>query len=93
MRIEYRDEPHGIHMPSQSWFPLVCGIGFLIFGTSMSLFHTVIPFTGFIAVAGLVLVAFAIACWALEGPGGYHLHPEEGEGRTSQPTPETAPSA
>ncbi|MGJ3242976.1 MAG: cytochrome c oxidase subunit I [Opitutales bacterium] len=92
MKIDYLDEAHGIHMPSQSWFPLVCGVGFLIFGTSMSLAHTTIPFTGYVAIAGLVMVVFGIACWALEGPGGYHLHPEEGDAEPASQS-ETAPTA
>lgn len=65
-----------IHMPSQSWFPLIGALGLFIFGLSMCLHQAGIPFTGYGAIAGLVIVAFAIICWALEGPGGYYLEPK-----------------
>jgi cytochrome c oxidase subunit 1 len=85
---------HGIHMPDQSWWPLVVSIGLFIAGlgvvfhqqplelllpflsgeTNVSLFHLTVP--------GLVITFLGIYMWALEGPGGYHLHPapEELEG-------------
>ncbi len=69
--------PHGIHMPSQSWFPLVASFGFLILGISMALKEAGVPFCGYIAIGGLVVTFVGIYLWALEGPGGYHLHPEE----------------
>jgi hypothetical protein len=32
---------------------------------------------GYVAIAGLFTIALGIILWAVEGPGGYHLHPEE----------------
>jgi hypothetical protein len=43
----------------------------------MSLMQAGIPFMGYVAIFGLVMVAMGATLWALEGPGGYHLHPEE----------------
>lgn len=80
------DDGHGIHMPSKSWFPLFAGIGFLIFGTSMSL-HA---FTW--GIIGLGVLFLSCILWALEGPGGYHLHPPADETAT-EPKPETVPHA
>lgn len=68
---------HGIHMPSQSWFPLISSFGFLVLGVSMALKEAGVPFCGYIAIGGLVITVVGIYLWALEGPGGYHLHPEE----------------
>lgn len=68
------DESHGIHMPSNSWWPMVSGIAFTIFGVALSLHVT--PF-GWVAIAGLAVGTLALFLWALEGPGGYHLHPEK----------------
>ena len=36
-----------------------------------------VPFMGYVTIAGLVIIALGVALWALEGPGGYHLHPKE----------------
>ena len=72
-------------MPDHSWYPLLTAIGFLVLVIGM-LFHTspgeqpgeiVRNFTwpvigGVIAITGMIL-------WSLEGPGGYHLFPEEDE--------------
>lgn len=84
-RLKYQEEAHGIHMPSQSWWPLLCGIGFLLFGTGFCL-KNAIPGTIWMALFGLGMVAFSIVMWSLEGPGGYHLHPESGkDDREKQP--------
>jgi cytochrome c oxidase subunit 1 len=58
----------GIHMPDQSWFPLVAAIGMLIGGLAFAAGN--IP----AAIGGLVLTFLGIYLWALEGPGGYHIH-------------------
>jgi hypothetical protein len=34
---------------------------------------------GYFAIFGLVVIALGIILWALEGPGGFHLHPKEDE--------------
>src|SRR5690606_15385340 len=63
------EEAHGgIHMPSQSWFPLVTAIGMLIGG----LFFANHNMLG--AIAGAVVMLIGVYLWAFEGPGGYHLH-------------------
>jgi cytochrome c oxidase subunit 1 len=58
----------GIHMPSQSWFPLVAAIGLLI-GALFFVNHNM---TG--AIAGGVVMFLGVYLWAAEGPGGYHIH-------------------
>jgi cytochrome c oxidase subunit 1 len=67
---------HGIHMPSKSWMPLLTSSGFLVFGISMAMKSAGIPLMGYLAIAGLSITLIGIYLWALEGPGGYHLHPE-----------------
>ncbi|MEX0326457.1 MAG: cytochrome c oxidase subunit I [Puniceicoccaceae bacterium] len=81
---------HGIHMPDQSWWPLVVSIGLFIAGMGV-IFHgqpmeRLLPFLGqsdislfHMLVPGLVVTLFGIYMWALEGPGGYHLHPDPEE--------------
>jgi cytochrome c oxidase subunit 1 len=59
-----------IHMPSQSWFPLVTAIGILVGGLYMANHN----YVG--AVAGGLLTFLGAYLWALEGPGGYHVHPD-----------------
>jgi len=59
----------GIHMPSQSWFPLLAATGLLI-GAIFFVNH---HYEG--AIAGGLLFVFGVYCWASEGPGGYHVHP------------------
>ncbi|MGE9294679.1 MAG: cytochrome c oxidase subunit I, partial [Puniceicoccales bacterium] len=72
------DDGHGIHMPSQSWFPLLCGFGFAVFGVAMAMMGGGIPHAGWFAIGGLSTVFLGVYLWALEGPGGYHLEvPEE----------------
>ena len=70
---ELPPDPHGIHMPSQSWWPLLSGFGFVVFGMGMSMMSAGVPFMGYVAIIGLIIVTAAIYLWALEGPGGYHL--------------------
>jgi cytochrome c oxidase subunit 1 len=84
-------DSHGIHMPDQSWWPLVVSIGLFIAGLGVVFHHQpwgiLIPFAGgesvisllHITMPGLLLTFFGIYMWALEGPGGYHLHPDPEE--------------
>ena len=82
---------HGIHMPDQSWYPLVVTIGLFIAGMGV-IFHKqawgmMIPFLPVestisllhVTVPGLLITFIGIYLWALEGPGGYHLHPDPEE--------------
>jgi len=77
------EEAHGgIHMPDQSWYPLIAAFGLLVatynfaqlrhpvemFGNQVLSSHLPLAITG-----GVILVA-ALYLWALEGPAGYHLH-------------------
>jgi len=63
------DEAHGgIHMPSQSWFPIMAAAGMLL-GAIFFVNHIMVG-----AIVGLGIVALAAILWAFEGPGGYHLH-------------------
>ncbi len=61
----------GIHMPDQSWYPLFAAAGLLAAGLCFANYNL----TGSLIGLGLLLVS--VYLWALEGPGGYHLHPEE----------------
>ena len=76
-KITYEDDHgHGIHMPSQSWMPFIAALGFIPVGLGMSLMQAGIPYMGYVAIFGLLVLGFGIALWAIEGPGGYHMHPE-----------------
>jgi cytochrome c oxidase subunit 1 len=66
------DEAHGgVHMPSQSWFPIMTAAGLLI----GALFFVNHMYVG--AICGGAVMFLGIYFWALEGPGGYHVHPSE----------------
>lgn len=76
-------DSHGIHMPDQSWWPLVTSLGIFIACLGMVFHHYELSIFGFawensfqILIPGLLLTLFGIFKWALEGPGGYHLHPD-----------------
>jgi cytochrome c oxidase subunit 1 len=62
----------GIHMPHQSIWPFVVGVGLLLGGIGVSAvpFGHKLP----VAIAGLAVVLLGIYLWALEGSEGYHLH-------------------
>jgi cytochrome c oxidase subunit 1 len=79
-KITFMDEAkHGIHMPSQSWMPMVASIGFIPLGLGLCLMQAGVPYMGYVTISGLVIITLGAILWALEGPGGYHLHPEEDE--------------
>lgn len=87
-QLEYEPvDSHGIHMPSQSWFPLLCGIGFTVFGISMAMMAAGVPHAGYVAIGGLLTVTLGIYLWALEGPGGYHIRPSADDLPDTSPTP------
>jgi cytochrome c oxidase subunit 1 len=58
----------GIHMPSQSWFPIMAASGLLI-GAIFFVNHIMIG-----AIAGGGIMFLGVYLWASEGPGGYHIH-------------------
>ena len=63
----------GVHMPSQSWMPLLASAGFLFAGFGMPMMAMGIPHAGWVVIAGLGILFLGIWLWALEGPGGYML--------------------
>lgn len=66
---EAEEQGHGgIHMPSQSWFPIVAATGLLI-GALFFVNHNMIG-----AIAGGAVMFLGVYLWAAEGPGGYHIH-------------------
>lgn len=71
----------GIHMPHQSIYPFVASLGMLIAGIGISVIDND-PTPGFwgkkigVTMIGGVVMLAGIYFWALEGNGGYHLHPE-----------------
>ncbi len=80
-KMEFVDEAdHGVHMPSQSWFPLLMGVGMAIMGVALSLHAGGIPFMGYCGIGGIVIVALGAYLWLFEGPGGYHLHLDKEDG-------------
>ena len=79
------DDGHGIHMPSQSWFPLIGSAGFTAATFGMIFVKT--SFGPAVAIGGLLLLVVSIFAWAMEGPGGYHLHPPADPRQGDQPTP------
>jgi cytochrome c oxidase subunit I len=77
-------DAHGIHMPDQSWWPLVTSLGLFVACLGMVFHRYELNFFGLswennfqILIPGLLLTFFGIFKWALEGPGGYHLHPDQ----------------
>ncbi len=79
-KITFVDEAkHGIHMPSQSWMPMIASIGFIPLGLGLCLMQAGVPYMGYVTISGLVIIALGVILWAVEGPGGYHLHPKEDE--------------
>lgn len=66
---EQAEQSHGgIHMPSQSWFPLLVAAGLFI-GAVFFINHNMIG-----AIAGGGILFLGVYLWAVEGPGGYHIH-------------------
>ncbi len=65
---EHDEESHGIHMPDQSYFPLIAAAAITI-GSAGMIYS--IP----LAWAMLVVLILSILAWAFEGVGGYHIIP------------------
>ncbi|MDG1301091.1 MAG: cbb3-type cytochrome c oxidase subunit I [Opitutae bacterium] len=70
---------HGIHMPSQSWMPFVASFGFVPLGLGLCLMQAGVAYMGYVTISGLVIITLGATLWAIEGPGGYHIHPKEDE--------------
>ena len=76
-KIKYvKEDSHGIHMPSQSWMPLIASLGFIPLGIGAALMQAGVPYMGYVTVGGLIITVLGVSLWALEGPGGYHVHPK-----------------
>ena len=70
-------------MPDRSWCPLITGTGLFVMVLGL-LFRQSIEVLGYffmtpyeIAIGGGVIFVIGIILWAMEGPGGYHLFPDE----------------
>ena len=73
-KLDYEpDDGLGIHMPSQSWMPLVTALGLFIMGFSLTLKSIGVPYCGYSAIGGIAIAVMGIILWAMEGAGGYHL--------------------
>ncbi|MGF1483276.1 MAG: cytochrome c oxidase subunit I [Opitutales bacterium] len=85
-QIEYEaDDGHGIHMPSQSWFPLFASCGLFIFGMAWAFFATGYGSAFWFVLAGLLTLVVSVFLWLLEGPGGYHLSVPVDEPKVTTP--------
>jgi cytochrome c oxidase subunit 1 len=62
-------DKHGIHIPGQSWYPFIAAI-VVFFGS-----YAVLYKNWLLAVILLGVLIFSVVGWALEGVGGYHIHP------------------
>ena len=87
---EVPEGDHGIHMPDRSWYPFllsfslfVLGFGFIFLHNDIPLFGLIIPHDIWIPLLGAGMTLITIIGWALEGPGGYHLHPDENDPETT----------
>jgi cytochrome c oxidase subunit 1 len=80
----------GVHMPSQSWMPMLASFGFLLIGMGMPMLAMMIPHAGWIVIAGIGILFLGIWLWALEGPGGYMLKTPSG---STSPSPVSATSS
>jgi cytochrome c oxidase subunit I len=63
-------DTHGIHIPGQSWYPLVASLAMFIGG------YAVIYHNWFLGILCFFLIVAASYGWAFEGVGGKHIHPK-----------------
>ncbi len=70
---EPKPEPHGIHMPGQSYMPFALAFSNTVIGFGLVWKNYVL-----IGV-GAVLTILSLFGWTFEGEGGYHIHPEGGD--------------
>ncbi len=83
------DAAHGgIHMPFQSIYPFIAGVGILVGAVGIAVVDAD-PGPGLVArklatcLVGFAILLVASLLWSLEGNDGYHIHPEgevEGDG-------------
>jgi cytochrome c oxidase subunit I len=72
------EREHGVHMPDQSWYPALASLGLFILGLGMIFKPLTTQLIGTwyaVPIAGAVVLVLGAWLWALEGPGGYHVHP------------------
>jgi cytochrome c oxidase subunit 1 len=69
---------NGIHMPGQSWYPIIMALAMLV--GSYALLYSNMWLFG-LSVALLALFTYT---WALEGVGGHHIHLPEHKGSTGE---------
>lgn len=62
-----------IHMPGQSWFPLITAMTILFGGLCLPNHH----YVG--AICALGLLVLSIELWSFEGPGGYVIHANDAD--------------
>jgi cytochrome c oxidase subunit 1 len=75
------EEEHGVHMPDQSWYPIFAALGMFI-GALGVIYTSAYGWTsGSVALVGAGILVISVYLWSLECPGGYHLYPEEEEGK------------
>lgn len=63
-------DDHGIHIPGQSWWPIIMAFAMFIGG------YAVIYHNWTLGGFCFVLIVMSTFAWALEGVGGKHVHPE-----------------
>jgi cytochrome c oxidase subunit I len=61
-------DAHGIHMPGQSWYPLLAAVAML--PMSYGLLYN----NWWVLGLSLFVIVVATYLWALEGVGGKHIH-------------------
>ncbi len=85
----------GIHMPDRSWYPLlsclglfVMGMGLVFHGAEVKIFGLTLGGLGWrgflLPIIGFTFMFLCFVLWALEGPGGYHLHPDSDNAAETQ---------
>ena len=80
---EHEEQAHGgIHMPFQSIYPFIAGLGIFIGAIGVSVIDPD-PSPGImgrklaLSLFGFLIFFVAAYLWSLEGNEGYHLHPED----------------
>jgi cytochrome c oxidase subunit 1 len=63
-------DSHGIHIPGQSWYPLVASLAIFVGGYAL-IYHNWL-----LGILCFLLVVASSYGWAFEGVGGKHIHPK-----------------